>query len=80
MNFLNIEQNKICFQYFIFSSFYAISNNKKKIRGGGGGGLEKHFFFISRFMLFSTLNFVLKFWKVPLHLLVKWEVVSPNDR
>ena len=34
----------------------------KKIRGGGGGGgvlnffLEKQFFLISRFMLFSTLK------------------------
>ena len=33
---------------------------------------------ISRFMLFSTLK--KKYWKVPLHLLVKWEVVSPNSR
>ena len=39
--------------------------------------LEKQFFLISRFMLFSTLIFFLK---VPLHLLVKWEVVSPNSR
>ena len=28
-------------------------------------------------MLFSTIT---KYWKVPLHLLVKWEVVSPNSR
>ena len=39
--------------------------------------LEKQFFLISRFMLFSTLK---KYSKVPLHLLVKWEVVSPNSR
>ena len=39
--------------------------------------LERQFFLISRFMLFSTLK---KYWKVPLHLLVKWEVVSPNSR
>ena len=39
--------------------------------------LEKQFFLISRFMLFSTFK---KYWKVPLHLLVKWEVVSPNSR
>ena len=34
-------------------------------------------------MLFSTLFFSLFFWKylkIPLHLLVKWEVVSPNSR
>ena len=36
-----------------------------------------HAILISRFMLFSTLFFFLK---VPLHLLVKWEVVSPNSR
>ena len=29
-------------------------------------------------MLFSTLKTI--YWKVPLHLLVKWEVVSPNSR
>ena len=56
-------------------------NGVKKIIPGGGGGvdffLEKQFFLISRFMLFSTLK---KYWKVPLHLLVKWEVVSPNSR
>ena len=75
--------------------FHAISNIKKykigvkkiKIRGGGGGVLnfflEKQFFLISRFMLFS------KFKKIETpcpsirlsitsSLLVKWEVVSPN--
>ena len=52
-----------------------IGVKKIKIPGGGGGGggcgfffVEKQFFLISRFMLFSTLK------KVPLHLLVKWEV------
>ena len=35
---------------------------------------RKQFFLISHFMLFSTLK---KYLKVPLHLLVKWEVVSP---
>ena len=35
--------------------------------------------FISRFMLFSTLK-KWKYGKVPLHLLVKWEVVSPIIR
>ena len=38
----------------------------------------KQFFLISRFMLFSTL--IQKYWKVPLHLLVTWEVVFPNSR
>ena len=35
---------------------------------------RKQFFLISYFMLFLTLK---KYWKVPLDLLVKWEVVSP---
>ena len=40
--------------------------------------LEKQFFLISRFMLFSTFKKIYR--KQPLHLLVKWEVVSPNSR
>ena len=82
--FLNIEKNIsifFFFQYFKFSSrFHAISNikkkmwckKKKKIREGVWiffFFLENQFFLISRFMLFSTLK---KYWKVPLHLLVKW--------
>ena len=65
MNFFNIE-----FFFFlifhVFFAFHAISNIKTKIgekknSGGGGGGrwiffLEKQFFLISRFMLFSTLK------------------------
>ena len=82
MNFLNIEKKKI--QYFMFSSRFMLFPTLKKInklvykkKSGGGCGfffLEKQFFLISRFMLFSTLK------KIPLHLLVKWEVVSPNSR
>ena len=63
MNFLNIEKkNSILFSIFhVFFAFHAISNYKKKFRGGGGGGgLEKQFFLISRFMLFSTLKKILK--------------------
>ena len=40
-----------------------IGVKKIKIPGGGGGGiffLEKQFFLISRFMLFSTLKKILK--------------------
>ena len=88
MNILNIEKNKILrifFQYFIFSSrfmlFPALKKSfgikKIKFRGGGVDFFLKQFFLISRFMLFSTLK---KYWKVPLHLLVKLEVVSPNSR
>ena len=49
--FLNIEKNKIF--------FFVLLVYKKKIPGGGMGGfffVEKQFFLISRFMLFSTLN------------------------
>ena len=71
MNFLNIEKNKILrffFQYFMFSSdfmlFPTLQKNiwcKKKIRGRVWiFFLEKQFFLISRFMLFSTLNKILK--------------------
>ena len=63
--------NKIFFSIFhVFFAFYAISNIKKiipviavrknieKIFGEGGGRffLEKHFFLISRYILFSTLQ------------------------
>ena len=85
MNFLNIEK-KIILRFFfsifhVFFAFHAISNIKTKIVGGGGVDFfffEKQFFLISRFMLFSTLKTNIE--KVPLHLLVKWEVVSPNSR
>ena len=70
MNFLNIETNKyknFFFQYFKFSwRFMLFPTLKKKIgvkkKNPGRGGfqknffLEKQFFLISRFMLFSTLN------------------------
>ena len=70
MNFLNIEKNKILrFLFFKISCFLHVSCyfqhykkkfSVKKIRGGGGGVLifflEKQFFLISRFMLFSTLK------------------------
>ena len=39
----------------------------------------QYFKFSSRFMLFPILKKKNKYWKVPLHLLVKWEVVSPNS-
>ena len=64
----------------LFSTLKKINIEKCpfKFPGGGGGGVEfffveKQFFLISRFMLFSTL-------KKYCHLLVKWEVVSPNSR
>ena len=67
MNFLNIEQNKILrifFQYFKFSSrFMLFPTLKIGVKNPGGGGdffLEKQFFLISCFMLFSTLHFFLK--------------------
>ena len=69
MNFLNIEKNKILriffSKFYVFFTFHAISNIKKIIiiwcKKKIGGGvliffLEKQFFLISRFMLFSTLK------------------------
>ena len=35
-------------------------------------------FFVCFFYARSISNIFWKYWKVPLHLLVKWEVVSPN--
>ena len=69
MIFLNIEKNKILRFFFsifqVFFAFHAISNIKKKLKWckkkNSGGGvwfffLEKQFFLISRFMLFSTFT------------------------
>ena len=64
IHFLNIEKNQMFTIFFsifhVFFAFHAISNIKKKIgvkkNPGGGGGVEKQFFLISRFMLFSTLE------------------------
>ena len=77
MNFLNIE-HFFFFQYFKFSSrFMLFPTFKKKFGvkknpGGGGCGfffLEKQFFLISRFMLFSTLIF---FEKCPFTYWLNW--------
>ena len=73
----------------VFFAFHAISNIKKKIgvkkKIGGGGGvwiffLEKQFFLISRFMLFSTLKKNIEKCPFTYWLNGKWEVVSPNSR
>ena len=40
--------------------------------------LEKQFFLISRFVLFSTLKKYIE--KCPFTYWLKWEVVSPNSR
>ena len=74
MNFLNIEKNKINYYLFfsifhVFFAFHAISNIKKKI------GVKK--IILSDFTFYAIFNI---YWKVPLHLLGKWEVVSPNSR
>ena len=78
MNFLNIEKNKIIF-FFNISCFLRVScyfqQLKKKIPGGGGGWnffLEKQFFLISRFVLFSTLKKYIE--KCPFTYWLKWEV------
>ena len=67
MNFLNIEKNKILriffLQNFIFSSRFMLFPTFKIFFFWRGGCrfffLEKHFlyYFILRFMLFSTLHF-----------------------
>ena len=49
---------------------------------GGGRGVD--FFLdktiLSDFTFYAIFNIKKIYWKVPLHLLVKWEVVSPNSR
>ena len=82
-----LNLNFCFFQYFMFSSrfvlFPTLKKNwckKKKIRGGG-----VEFFFcrktiISHFMFYAIFNIKKIYLTVPLHLLVKWEVVSPNSR
>ena len=54
---------------------------KKKIPGGGGGGEVWIFFFrktiLSHFTFYAIFNIKKNIKK---HLLVKWEVVSPNSR
>ena len=47
----------------------------KKNPGGGGGGIM----FLSHFTFYAIFN-IKKNIYMPLHLLVKWEVVSPNSR
>ena len=73
---LNFNNN--FFKYFMFSSRFMLFSTFKKIFGVKK--ILNTFPGVSRYMLFSTLKiyFLGKYWKVPLHLLVKWEVVSPN--
>ena len=53
-------------------------------RGGGGGCRQICFaekqFFLALFRVLFYFQHLTKYWKVPLHLLVKREVVSPNSR
>ena len=77
-----------CFQYFKFSSrFMLFPTFKKKIgvkKKDSGGGVVYFFFWKNNSFWFRFLCYFqhLKkiYWKVPLHLLVKWEVVSRNSR
>ena len=70
----------------VFFAFHAISNIKKrlvwekKFQGGGGGGGVSRIFFFYKTILSHYAIFNIKKKKLPLHLLVKWEVVSPNSR
>ena len=56
----------------------------KQTKNPGGGGVWIFFFrkkILSHFTFYAIFNITKKkYWKVPLHLLVKWEVVSPNSR
>ena len=65
----------------VFLTFYAIYNiSRRKIFFGN----TKCFFFEKNnyfsFNVFFVFFLCWKYWKVPLHILVKWEVVSPNSR
>ena len=82
----------VFFAFHAISNIYKQKNwCKKKFGGvlnsggGGGGGVEIFFFFrriiLSHFTFYAIVNIKKKYyWKVPLHLMVKWEVVSPNSR
>ena len=55
----------------------------KQISGGGGGVGKKKFrrIILSHFTFYAIFNIKKNtIEKVPLHLMVKWEVVSPNSR
>ena len=72
LNKNNIE--KFPFTYWLYGRwFLQIVDRDSWIYIHYGFFFRKQFFLISHFILFSTLK---KYWKVPLHLLVKWEVVS----
>ena len=71
------------FCYIFRKKYLGIQNNYFSFNGGGGGGgcgffLDKTI--LSDFTCYAIFNIKKIYWKVPLHLLVKWEVVSPNSR
>ena len=74
---------------YISEQCYFQHLKKKKIgvekKFGGGGGVEIYFFFrriiLSHFTFYAIVNIKKNtIEKCPLHLMVKWEVVSPNSR
>ena len=72
----------ICFEKIIWEYKIIISH---LMGGGGGGGGGYGFFFLDKtilsdFTFYAIFNIKFFYWKVPLHLLVKLEVVSPNSR
>ena len=79
-------------RFMLFPTFKKKIGVKKQKSGGGGvnkfrgggGGVEKKIFrriIISHFTFYAIFNIKKNtIEKVPLHLMVKWEVVSPNSR
>ena len=69
-----IWEYKTIISHLMFSSCFFLY--------AGGGGVEFCFgrkTILSHFTFYAIFN-IKKYWKVPLHLLVKWKVVTPNSR
>ena len=66
-----------------FMLFPTLNTNLVYKKNSGGGGGDVDFFLekqiLSHFTFYAIFN-IKKYWNVPIHLLVKWEVVSPNSR
>ena len=70
-------------RFMLFPTFKKKTGVKKKNSGGGGGVEQKKFgrLILSHFTFYAIFNIKKNtIEKVSLHLMVKWEVVSPNSR
>ena len=86
--FRKIILSHLILSFMLFPTFkkksFILGNIEKWFPWGGGGNfffrktILSHF--ILCFMLFPTFKKKKGYWKVPIHLLVKWEVASPNSR